>query len=374
MKKFMGLAMCVLVWVGCSSGIVEEKRRVEKKGVLSLSVSYYANFDVWPGIMPASYYYVTNTLQGSFEDGTLFWKTNDGVWYPLSHSMFAFSTTTNRLTLVLALKKGDVTYQKQTNIVLPLFSSATSLVYEGRWNSGGQVRGILYHQGKIYAVLGNMVKVYSTNGDLLFDFGSGSFLHYIVYVDGRFYVTDYYGDKVLVYDTNHTFLFSWGSSGSGNGQFTRCAGIASDGTNIYVADEKNKRISVFTTNGVFLFHILTGGAEPRNVRVAGDKVYVSLLSSPHMRVYNLSGTLITSWDHPTMVSSDVSLITNGKVYILDWGSTSDHMYVYTTNGDLLYITNRDSYNFLQDPVNLCFDGYGRLYLSENGGIRVFRTE
>src|SRR5262245_30897493 len=50
-----------------------------------------------------------------------------------------------------------------------------------------------------------------------------------------------------------TFLTKWGSPGSGDGQFSKPAGIAVDGSgNVYVADTGNNRIQKFTNTGTFL--------------------------------------------------------------------------------------------------------------------------
>lgn len=374
MKKWKGLVLLLGLISACSVGIAPKQK--VKEETFSLAISYGVTKDVWPSFN--SFYNVTNVVVSTIEDGTLFWKTNEGLWFPVEGSLFVFSMETNALVLKIGIKKGDVFFQTRTNILFPSLPFASSLVYEGTWSiSGQQVRGILYQDGKIYCVLDNTIRVYSTNGTLVTNFGTGSFMHYITFVDGRFYVTDYSQNRVFVYSTNYTLLFQWGGYGSGNGFFDRCSGITTDTTNIYVVDQGNKRISVFTTNGNFLYNISTAPAEARNVRVEGGRIYVSLFSSPHIRVYTPSGTLVTSWDHPTMVGSDIALVTNGKVYIVDWANSTtsaDHIYVYTTNGVLLYVTNMDSNDILRDPHNLCFDAYGRLYLSEFGRVRVFRSE
>src|SRR5262245_36900979 len=70
---------------------------------------------------------------------------------------------------------------------------------------------------------------------------------------GNIYVADGYGNaRVAKYEPNGKYIKSWGSRGSGQGQFNIVHGIAIDGQgNVYVADEGNKRIQVFDTDGTF---------------------------------------------------------------------------------------------------------------------------
>jgi hypothetical protein len=70
---------------------------------------------------------------------------------------------------------------------------------------------------------------------------------------GNIYVADGYGNaRVAKYEPNGKYIKSWGSRGSATGQFNVVHGIAIDGQgNVYVADEGNKRIQVFDTEGTF---------------------------------------------------------------------------------------------------------------------------
>ena len=70
---------------------------------------------------------------------------------------------------------------------------------------------------------------------------------------GNIYVADGYGNaRVAKYEPNGKYIKSWGSRGSATGQFNIVHGIAIDAQgNVYVADEGNKRIQVFDTEGTF---------------------------------------------------------------------------------------------------------------------------
>ena len=58
-------------------------------------------------------------------------------------------------------------------------------------------------------------------------------------------VTDSFNHRCARY-TNGTLTYSWGKSGSGNGDFNRPIGIATDAQgNVYVSDTMNSRIQKF---------------------------------------------------------------------------------------------------------------------------------
>jgi hypothetical protein len=79
---------------------------------------------------------------------------------------------------------------------------------------------------------------------------------------GNIYVTDGYGNsRVAKYDKNGKWVKNWGSRGTGQGQFAILHGIAIDAqNNVYIADEGNKRIQVFDTDGNFKSQITNIGS------------------------------------------------------------------------------------------------------------------
>jgi DNA-binding beta-propeller fold protein YncE len=79
---------------------------------------------------------------------------------------------------------------------------------------------------------------------------------------GNIYVTDGYGNsRVAKYDKNGKWVKNWGSRGTGEGQFNIVHGIAIDAQgNVYVADEGNKRVQVFDTDGNFKTQFTNVGA------------------------------------------------------------------------------------------------------------------
>jgi DNA-binding beta-propeller fold protein YncE len=70
---------------------------------------------------------------------------------------------------------------------------------------------------------------------------------------GNIYVADGYGNsRIAKYEPSGKYIKSWGQKGSAPGQFNIVHGIAIDAQgNVYVADEGNRRIQVFDTEGTF---------------------------------------------------------------------------------------------------------------------------
>jgi DNA-binding beta-propeller fold protein YncE len=80
---------------------------------------------------------------------------------------------------------------------------------------------------------------------------------------GNLYVADGIGGaRIAKYQGTGRWIKGWGTRGSGEGQFNIVHGIAIDAQqNVYVADEGNKRIQVFDTDGNFKREI-TGIGSP----------------------------------------------------------------------------------------------------------------
>jgi DNA-binding beta-propeller fold protein YncE len=69
----------------------------------------------------------------------------------------------------------------------------------------------------------------------------------------RVYCSDEWTNTISVFDTDGKFLQKWGSTGSGDGQFVRPAGIAVEKSgNVIVVDSGNSRLQVFSPDGKFV--------------------------------------------------------------------------------------------------------------------------
>lgn len=73
---------------------------------------------------------------------------------------------------------------------------------------------------------------------------------------------------IQVFDVNGAFLRKFGSEGSGPGQLHEAAGLAFDReSNLYICDDKNRRVQVFTAQGAFITEFTDTNAHPYCVHV-----------------------------------------------------------------------------------------------------------
>jgi hypothetical protein len=120
---------------------------------------------------------------------------------------------------------------------------------------------------------------------------------------GNIYVADGFGNnnRIAKFNKDGDFQKSWGHTGSGQGEFNRIRGIASDAQgNLYVADAGNNRIQVFDGEGTFKSQITNIGT-PQAICVSGGStqyLYSSNSNDPesmdHGEIYKvqLSGQVV----------------------------------------------------------------------------------
>ena len=150
----------------------------------------------------------------------------------------------------------------------------------------------------------------------------------------RLYITDEHNHRVTVYSSDGEYLTIWGTSGSGEGELDGPAGIAIDSDDhVYVVDQNNNRVQKFDTEGN---HILSWGAEgsgqgefnlPWGIAVDshGD-VYVADWRNDRIQKFSGSGEFITAFgesgqgDGQLSRPSGVAVDTDGNIYVADWGN------------------------------------------------------
>jgi tripartite motif-containing protein 71 len=103
---------------------------------------------------------------------------------------------------------------------------------------------------------GNFVAKWGTLGDADGEFNRP--VSVAVDYQGYVYVTDHGNNRVQKFDSHGTFMLKWGSDGTEAGQFRGPYGIAAEGDErydpkyIYVTDQGNHRVQIFTSSGEFV--------------------------------------------------------------------------------------------------------------------------
>jgi DNA-binding beta-propeller fold protein YncE len=173
-----------------------------------------------------------------------------------------------------------------------------------------------------------------------------------------------------------TYVGQWGSFGTGPLQFNGPTGIhvGPDGL-VYVADNANFRIKVFSNQGSFIREWLCSGGtavRPWDAVTADGKVYVTVVAH-RVFVYTPQGTLLDSWGAygfcngefymPTSITADGG----GNLYITDFGNyrvqkfSSDGEFITQWGSNAPCATpNSESYEF--QPFNIAADPSGGVHL------------
>lgn len=211
--------------------------------------------------------------------------------------------------------------------------------------------------GKVY-VAGRgpgRVFIFSAEGDPLGEFGNpgegaGQMIEpsgiAIDPVSGNFFVVDQGLHRVDVFDAEGGFVRAFGKEvklgGGGNvcDALTGCkAGIAGSGAgelrtvrgiafspvtnNVYLADELNQRVDVFTPEGVFLFAfgkgVRTGGGDvcttESGCKAGGEAPEAGALGDPRWLAFDRAGNLNVS----TLVNHRIDVFTPGGTFLRAFG-------------------------------------------------------
>ena len=217
---------------------------------------------------------------------------------------------------------------------------------------------------------------------------------------GNIYITDGNNNRVCVFNKYGRFQFAFGEEGRAflppgekltwkPGRFWMPYGIdIDDKGNIYVADNLNNRIQVFTSKGKFLRWFPQKGqsVHPTGIDVVGDKVYVADAGAGRIVVFTTEGKYLKSIGRPGREEGlldgplDVVVGKDGTVYVSDGLNMTVN--AYDQNGKLKWSYGkvpagiRDTGRPIGLAAGLALDNEGRLYLvdSFDFNIKVFNLK
>jgi CRP-like cAMP-binding protein len=136
---------------------------------------------------------------------------------------------------------------------------------------------------------------------------------------GNIYVADGFGtnNRVAKFTKDGDYVKSWGQTGSGQGEFNKIRGIATDTAgNIYVADAGNNRIQVFDVDGTFKSQITNVGT-PQAICISGGStpyLYTSNSNDPesmdHGEIYKvqLNGQIVGRFGKAGKMPKDFGMV------------------------------------------------------------------
>ncbi len=166
--------------------------------------------------------------------------------------------------------------------------------------------GIVVVGDKVFVTDGALKKVfgYTLDGKLILsigkigEFGNPSNITYSN-VNNLLYVTDSKNHVIRVYDASTgNFKFEFGKPGELDAQFNRPTGIATQGDKIYVVDQMNFRVQIFSLNGEFLkkFGEVGGGVgylfRPKGIGVTQDEfIFISDAEFQNFQIFDENGAV-----------------------------------------------------------------------------------
>ncbi|MBF0565024.1 MAG: hypothetical protein HQK89_07270 [Nitrospirae bacterium] len=208
--------------------------------------------------------------------------------------------------------------------------------------------------------------------------------------DGNVYIAEQFNDRIQVFTPDGRFIKMWGSRGTGDGQMNLADSLViDDNGTIYVADSDNNRIQKFDSNGNFLKKWGTYGTGDgqfnQGVKVAIDKNrgYIYTVDG-NMRVqkFSLDGVFITKWGSKGSLDGQFSSMgglavdSAGNVYVPD--SDSNRIQKFTSDGKFItkWGSSGSGDGQFNSPNYIALDDSGNVYITDfwNGRVQKFTSD
>jgi DNA-binding beta-propeller fold protein YncE len=202
---------------------------------------------------------------------------------------------------------------------------------------------------------------------------------------GDLYVVDGGNNRIQVFDSEGQFISAWGSTGDGEGEFNflRANGdiigaiaLDPDG-NVFVADNANRRIQKFDSQGGFLLQWGTPGPGEGEflspVGLAVDQegnVYVSDDGRDDVQKFDNDGRFLLRWGGPGNDDGQFNFLggldvdSQGNVYVADF--SNHRVQKFDSDGNFLakWGTRGQGPGQFNDPGDIAVDGRDNVFVVE----------
>jgi tripartite motif-containing protein 71 len=209
------------------------------------------------------------------------------------------------------------------------------------------------------------------------------------------YVADTSNNRIQKFSGSGIFLTKWGSLGSGNGQFKNPSGIAVDNSgNVFVADTDNNRIQKFqlaspcptsTTQIVAGVCFVTkwgssgsgNGQFDKPLGVATDNsgnVFVADYWHKRVEKFSNSGTFLTKWSvqplGTSLSPSDIAVDKSGNVFVIS--NLGVGVYKYSNTGTFLTMwgSSGSGNGQFKQPNGIDIDFSGNVFVADTANSRI----
>ena len=148
----------------------------------------------------------------------------------------------------------------------------------------------------------------------------------------------------------------------------------------FVSDYNNNRVSVFSADGIFAYNITGNASDSSDLTnpwgVAFDpsgNLHIVNYSSPCVKVFTPDGKYVTQYGNGQMSgAAGIAIDEEGYSFVTDYYNSNpsynySQVFVFDPQHQLL-----TSYQNFRNPVGICFDKEGFLYLADSTNCRMLK--
>jgi sugar lactone lactonase YvrE len=187
-------------------------------------------------------------------------------------------------------------------------------------------------------------------------------------------------EQVATAGPTYKVVGKWGANGTGNSQFRSILGVTTDSSGlVYVADQDNYRVQVFTAKGGFVRKWGSQGqgngefSETQHVAIGPDgSVWVADLRNNRVQQFSKEGDFRTALDTPKEAWG-VAVDAEGNVYASTTGDNI-HAVVRFDKTQTGYSGAKTFTSSLESPNDIAVSPDGSIYVSDDRSLSVKRFD
>lgn len=266
---------------------------------------------------------------------------------------------------IMVDEDGTVHVSDQSNNEIQEFD--TDGGFEDDWSSAGATGLTIDDEGYVYVTQSSLgtrrVRKYEQDGTLVLEWGasgngngqfgggSGNFgptdVEYNP-VSGEILVADNGNHRIQRFNkTTGAYIGQWGSFGTGEGLFNRPKSIAvAANGNVYVAEEVNDRVQIFTSTGSYLGVFGGSGSEdgqldgPLGIAIDQQDGYVYISDTLHKKIqkFDEDGNYLAQWGSDGDGEGEFNAprgiaVFENSVFVVDGGNNRVQKFAYPDEPD-----------------------------------------
>ena len=206
------------------------------------------------------------------------------------------------------------------------------------------------------------------------------------------YVSDLTNNRIQIFDSNGQYVDQFGAEfggkgGGKDGQFFNPAGIAIDSNdNIYVADSKNSRVQIFTSDGTYLNKFegfnsgVDGFRQPIDIAInstghiyVADRLYSSILIFNSDLIYQSHFGDFGRGNYEFRNPNSIAIDSNDNLYVSDYGNNRISIFDNDSTYQRQFGSNGTGDGQFDLPHGIAIDSNDNIYVSDirNDRVQIF---